>query len=274
MTTSSLGCHQALNSLRCQRNRLRAGSRIGGEKVKENATGQPRQFATVSLAQPTTFLYFMSETEYPMDELKEFLSKSKALVLERAQSDGVDILEEQLNQVLRGSLLPYIFGFQAGALDEPDLMAICVLISKHRFLEHVYLERSPFTKATDPWNGLADAKIDTRRPLDAQLQQLHDILAKQATLHKMRDLELARQIDGIEKRHSGSVTVVRGRAHIHSLEKACKNKNLSCHVFEAPLQGYQKVQEKLLARMAGDEEPNEDELKAALRERLLQGGVH
>jgi len=222
---------------------------------------------------PTIFLYFMSEREFPLGELGDFLSKSKALILERAQSDGVDTVEERLNQVLKGKVTPYSFCLAHGVLNQPDIMEICELIYCHPFLEHVYYERSPFTRATDPWENLVKAEINSNLPVDDQLRQLRDILGQQADLHKKRDSALARLIEEISEKHAGNVTVVRGRGHVRSLQKACKDKNLSCQAFEAPLQGHQSLQEKLIVKMAANDQPTPDELKAALTERFRQGGA-
>jgi hypothetical protein len=242
--------------------------RVGGKKriLRKNTT-------TGTSTQPNIFLYFKSEEEIPTTQLKAFLSKSKALVLERAVSDGVDKIEGGLNEVLKGRKLPYIFASETGTLDHPDLVSIYLLIEKHPTLKHIYLERSPYTVKTDPWNEFSNARIDRNLAQPEQLKQLHSILKAQAELHKVRDAKLAELIGTITQEHSGNVTVVRGRAHRRSLENACKARGLNSYVYEAPLQGKQLLQESLLSRMAGDEEPNQNELEAALQERIVLGGV-
>jgi len=219
-------------------------------------------------------LYFDSHGDPITSEFESLALKSKALVIELAIADATETREEMLNDVLHGNLEAEDFAKITKTTEYDDLMSLYKLIHRHPSLQHIYFENSTYTEVSDPWSKLSNEGINPNSPMKSQLQQLHKILAAQAALHKSRDDRLAQQLAGLVRQDPMSnILVKRGRAHQLALPKACETLGLEYEAHVTEPTGAVLLQEELLTRMAAGEEPTEDELKIALRERTQLGSV-
>lgn len=219
-------------------------------------------------------LYFDSHDDPITSTFKSLALKSKALVLELAHADLTETREELLNAVLHGKLEAEDFANVTNTNQYDDLTSLYKLIQRHPSLQHIYFEAPVYTEVSDPWNKLANERINPNSPTESQLQQLHKILAAQAAFHKSRDDQLAQQLAGLVRQDPASnILVKRGRAHQLALPKAYETFGLEYEVHVTEPTGAVLLQEELLTRMAAGEEPTEDELKIALRERAQLGSV-
>jgi len=219
-------------------------------------------------------LYFDSHEDPITREFKSLALKSKALVLELAQADLTETREELLNAVLHGNLEAEDFATITNTNQYDDLTSLYKLIHQHPSLQHIYFEDPVYTVVSDPWKKLASERINPNSPMKSQLQQLHKILAAQAALHKSRDDQLAQQLARLVRQYPASnILVKRGRAHQLALPKTCDALSLEYEVYVTEPTGAVLLQEELLTRMAAGQEPTQEELKIALRERAQLGGV-
>jgi hypothetical protein len=179
-----------------------------------------------------------------------------------------------LNAVLHGNLEAEDFATITKTTQYDDLTSLYKLIHRHPSLQDIYFENSMYTEVSDPWNKLANERINPNSPTESQLQQLHKILAAQAALHKSRDDQLAQQLARLVPQYPASnILVKRGRAHQLALPKTCDALSLEYEAHATEPTGIVLLQEELVTRMAAGQEPTEEELKTALHERAQLGGV-
>lgn len=224
-------------------------------------------------------LYFSLHT-LPTDilspVLKRLMVDTTVLVLESGiRKQGHELLERQLNEVLRGEKEPADVKKYLPPLDRSTAIRVAFmeLTYRHPSLKRIVFENSPLTIddiAKD--KALSQLSVDRWQPNATQL--LRGILAEQAALVlHTRDKALAAQLKDLAKQQPlAKIVVQMGYGHYLSLAKCVSEAGLPAktHVWRT-LERPVPIQLELKAKLAAGEAVSTDELEDALVEREING---
>lgn len=218
--------------------------------------------------QQMIILYFSMHGYEDPDRLKAELSKPTILVYENSyHGSDDDEVRGALNELAQGNLTPKDVTSMFpgwGADTEPPVLRF---IHGNSLLRRVDLEHSPITEEeNDEYMRLVYVDPDPTQPFVAQLQQLQEILTRQADVDRRRDEELARQLEDLAHTGPEDVLTIRGAGHMHSLPKFCKRRNLE---FRSVCGYVEPIDLDLVAQMAAGHTPTQQELANALKLRRV-----